>query len=116
MRTLLILIYDTLFINPLYTLYMHGPTIMDRWGFWNGRTPPEICTILTKRPEAFWVQNHLECKQMIDQEFYTFLVCIYTGMYIIGLYLLWKSTIFFIRLGLLIYLQQKYQYNTLTLN
>lgn len=64
--------YVACFVNPLFKLYMHGPSL---WGvgFWEGRSSSEICTLVTGNGnQVFWLENVDECRTLIQRKFNSF--------------------------------------------
>lgn len=87
------LVYNTYFyliLNPLANLYLRGPSIHG-YGFWSGKTMPEICAELTNVPSEFWERNPLECQDLVSHQFESFVVAVETVIYIVLLYRLTLS-------------------------
>ena len=83
------------FIQPLKTLYFHGPRFL---GCWSGLTHEQICSELTshKINNGFWLQNHIECNQLIDTHFNSNLKTISTILYLILIFRFFHTLILFI--------------------
>lgn len=72
-----------LFEYPLLMLYMHGPTL-NGFGFWEGRSLSDICSVLTNVPSLHWTasrDNVLECASLIDRKFQSLMVMLYFVVY-----------------------------------
>lgn len=79
-------IVDYVYKQPLRSLYMQGPHISN-YGFWQGKTNEEICSLLTNTHTDIWMgSNQLRCMQMIDSSFDSFSICISTVIYGVLMY------------------------------
>lgn len=59
---------------PLRTLYLSGPWL-GGYGFWNGRSPADICTILNRAPGSLWEREGFEiCLRMVEDQTVAFVV------------------------------------------
>ena|SRR3990167_6126580 len=68
---------------PLRTLYFEGPTLYG-YGFWNGISPPEICSVITRTSVAMWTANAdtiLECNHIIAKHFHAFYILVLVFAY-----------------------------------
>ncbi len=61
-------VYDVVFVRMFARLYLEGPA-MGGYGFWEGRSPESICSVMTGNDESFWLKNKAECEVMISKRF-----------------------------------------------
>lgn len=80
-------IYQTLFVEPLKKIYLYGPS-WNQVGFWAGKSVSQICAQITNHPDQFWAQHIIECDNMIDNKFASFL---YTTESVLQLWCLYYS-------------------------
>jgi hypothetical protein len=79
-------VWNVMFVDPLKRLYLFGPAIM-HFGFWGGTPLPEICRQMVGSADTkYWSQAPEECKNLVDQKFYSFYVGVYSGIYVYCLY------------------------------
>lgn len=75
-------ILHLLLIQPLATLYLHGPNML---GFWGGANAEDICAQLIPRTAAaFWTSsdtNAAECISIIERDFWAWLIFLRTVIY-----------------------------------
>lgn len=71
-------------IQPLKTLYFGGPRLWG-WGGWEGISNEEICAQLTQVPAKVW-ENSINCSQLIERKFQTFLISIGSLTYFLFIY------------------------------
>ena len=78
--------------NPLYILYRKGPR-MNGFGFWEGKSDAEMCSILTNTMNDIWLNNPSDCIEIINRNYGSFVISIYTLLLV---FLFWKCiTMFF---------------------
>lgn len=61
-------IYEYFVICPLFTLYIHGPSL-GQFGFWHGKTESQICAHLTSQSEVMWLNQVEACSELIQKRF-----------------------------------------------
>lgn len=85
-------VYNGSILHFLARLYIYGPQI-GGIGFWQGRTPEQICAQLSPSNEAFWGRNPDECHQIISRHFYSWVVLLEVSVYFFWMYktLRWLS-------------------------
>ena len=79
-RSLPAKIYHVLVRRHLERLFFHGPSIMGV-GFWQGKSPTDMCAELTTFASDFWAAHPAECDQIVHQHLRTFLVSVETALY-----------------------------------
>ena len=55
-------------------------------GFWQGKSPTDMCAELTTFASDFWAAHPAECDQIVHQHLRTFLVSVETALYSTLLY------------------------------
>lgn len=73
-------------MNPLYIIYRKGPRV-NGFGFWEGKSNEEICSILTNTRNDIWLNNHNDCIEIINRNYDSFVISIYTLLIV---FLFWK--------------------------
>ena len=74
----------TFVVQPLGTLYLHGPRFL---GCWEGKPIEDICVSLAPRSRAkFWLDHPEECMAMVDKNIYSWIL---VTQYILGLLVAW---------------------------
>jgi hypothetical protein len=81
-------LYDTLFVNPLRTLYLNGTTML---GFWNGQSALQICAQVTHQSELFWQQHPQDCSVIVEQRFSSALSTVQVLLYFTSLWLAFSA-------------------------
>jgi len=81
-------LYDTLFVNPLRTLYLNGTTML---GFWNGQSALQICAQVTHQSELFWQQHPHDCSLIVEQRFSSALSTVQILLYFTSLWLAFSA-------------------------
>lgn len=81
-------LYDTLFVNPLRTLYLNGTTML---GFWNGQSALQICAQVTHQSELFWQQHPHDCNLLVEQRFSSALSTAQILLYFASLWLAFST-------------------------
>lgn len=83
------------FIQPLQTLYFHGPRIL---GCWSGLSREQICSELTsnKIQNGFWLQNSIECDILINNHFESGMKSIFTIIYLVFIFRILYTIILYI--------------------
>ncbi len=70
---------------PLKQLYRYGPSVslfsFGEFGFWQGRTLPQICSRMTQQDASFWARNIEECKDIYKAKEFAFVMMIQTIAY-----------------------------------
>ena len=64
-------------LYPLEQLYWNGPRLLSHFGFWQGKSLPEICSSLTGVAESHWTvsdANELQCSEMAQRKYGAFLI------------------------------------------
>jgi hypothetical protein len=80
-------LYNLLFVNPLVTLYLEGPSF-NGYGFWGNQEPADVCSAMTNVPAKFWLQNPNECMRTISKRSHSFVVMVRFGLYCLTLFML----------------------------
>ena len=71
-------------VQPLETLYLHGPSFL---GCWEGKPVEDICVLLSPRSRAeFWNQHPEECTNMIEKNMYSWILM---TKYVVGFLACW---------------------------
>jgi hypothetical protein len=78
--------YHRFILSALARVYVHGPSIAG-FGFWQGRTPEQVCAHLTVSNEDFWRKNMDECHLIVSRHFASWVVLLEFVVYAV---LLWK--------------------------
>jgi len=85
---LITLMYRFLFVDPLLTIYRHGPSIAG-YGFWEGMEAIDICAMLTPGVESkWWATQPEKCLAMIDAKANSFVVGVHFTLYVCTLLLI----------------------------
>lgn len=63
---------------PLRALFERGPSWM---GGWQGRDRADICADLTGSPATFWLVHDVECDEIVEKRFQSFLVVVQISVY-----------------------------------
>lgn len=93
-------IYMFLFVTPLFYFYLNGPSFVG-YGFWGGKSHPEICAGLSYETPEFWARetNKLDCEEKILRNFGSWMTSLFIITYgIIFLNCMWVWCCFPIRL------------------
>ncbi len=77
-------LYNLLFVQPLVTLYLEGPSF-NGYGFWGNQEPADVCSAMTNVPANFWLQNPNECMRTISKRSHSFMVMVRFGLYCLTL-------------------------------
>lgn len=96
------IVFDTIFqyavkfvlfivAKPLLYLYLRGPSC-GNWCMWAGTSYVDICAYITGVPSDHWKKNEILCKKLIITRFQSFLVPLYTLVYLFLLLLLLFTT------------------------
>ncbi len=70
-------VYWFLFHYPLQQLYLRG--------YWQSRTPEDICASITQYKADFWHEHPVECDELIYNHFDSYLVWIQMAAYVLVL-------------------------------
>jgi len=80
--------------KPLVGLYMHGPTLMG-YGFWEGRSLPEICSTLTGVDAIYWATEaqSAQCTELVARKAVSYVVRSFTMVIVtVSLYVIAVGT------------------------
>jgi hypothetical protein len=83
-------LYRKLILNNIARLYIFGPRFAG-FGFWQGRSPEQICESITESSSSFWKLNMDECNRLINQHFNSYVVLI---EFILYMYIVYKAFIY----------------------
>lgn len=78
--------YHRFILSAFARVYVHGPNIAG-FGFWQGRSPEQVCASLTVSNEDFWRRNMDECHLIVSRHFASWVVLVEFMVYAV---LLWK--------------------------
>lgn len=84
---------QAIILRPLELLYLHGPDL-GGYGFWNGKTLPEICSSLSGVGASFWQRHSFECQAIVQRRFFGNLVFLALTVYF---WLIVRKVLFCIR-------------------
>jgi len=84
--------YSVFILKPLRKIYEYGPEFRG-FGFWAGKTAPQICATLTGNSEIFWISNLPDCLDLIDVKFYTMQATLETVAHFLLLAIFFKMLI-----------------------
>ncbi len=84
-KDIYIYIYTISFVLPLTLLYLQGP-LLAGFGFYQGKSLIDICSVITKVEAAFWAQHTEKCNDLIYLQVNSFILTCH--MSIIGVLLL----------------------------
>ena len=65
--------------QPLFYLYMSGPTWL---GGWKSKSEWDICAQMTSVDASFWSINQAECSNMIEKDFHSVLTVVQVMLYV----------------------------------
>ena len=77
--------YNIVIKKPLFSLYLNGPSYLS-FGFWGGMSEAEICAKETSYSELFWIQNSVDCQEIIASKFNSWFICFEIVVYFFCLY------------------------------
>jgi len=72
---------------PMFYIYINGPAI-GNFGFWRGKSLPDICSTITKVDSHFWTSSNekmYECELIVFREYHSFMVGILSIVYLLVL-------------------------------
>ena len=78
-------IINTYLIYPFKSFYLNGPQFMG-YGGWKGISSEDICSQLTSIPAKHWIDNIVQCKDLIERHFHSYLVAVFLGCYVVFVY------------------------------
>jgi hypothetical protein len=72
-------------IYPLKLFYFQGPQFMG-YGGWEGISFEDICSRLTSIPAKHWAEHLLQCNDLIERQFHSYIVALFVGFYVVFVY------------------------------
>lgn len=73
---LLLHLYRSTLLGAARELYLHGPTFLHHYGFWQGRPVDEICGDLTGVDAAHWRAHPADCERRVDRQVNAYVICV----------------------------------------
>lgn len=77
--------------NPIFYVYLHGPSWM---GGWKSRPEEDICAQLTSVEADFWYKNPSQCTDLIFRDFHAIYAVVQLVLYLWLLFQLMQTCMF----------------------